>query len=143
MNNKNILELNQKIFDLISTKEITFLKDVDTKINIIKNGPFLHFKIYNCDLDTIKNFIFNLDYNKIYTLIPLISINAKIEDPLLILSRQILISRNSDPVLLYDFIYERLLFAQDQFEINKLESFYTVFKYKYVEIDFNSYKNFY
>lgn len=142
MNNKNILELNQKIFDLISTKDITFLKDVDTKINIIKNGQFKHFKLYGCDLDQVKNFLFNLDSNKIYTLIPFISINAKIEDPLIILSRQILISRNSDPTLLYNYVNDRLLFAQDQFEFDKLESFYTIFKYKYIEIDFNSYKKF-
>lgn len=142
MYNQNILELNQKIFDLISTKNITFLKDVDTKINIIKNGQFKHFKIFNCDLDQVKNFIYNLDSNKIFTLIPFISINAKIDDPLIILSRQILISKNSDPILLYEHIYDRLLLTQEQFEINKLESFYTIFKYKYIEIDFNSYKKF-
>jgi hypothetical protein len=38
--------MNIKMFEIISTKEITNLKFLDYRINIIKNGKFNYYKFY-------------------------------------------------------------------------------------------------
>jgi hypothetical protein len=86
--------------------------------------------------DDIRNFIINLESNKIYTLIPFVSIDCRVNDPFLTLSPQILITKNSDPLLLFNYLDDKINFAIDQFNIDRLENFYTVLKYKSVEITF-------
>ena len=144
MNNKNkILELNQKIFEFISTKNISLLKDLDQKINIIKHGKFKYYKMVNdLILEDIKNFINNLDDDKLYTLIPFISINDRYDEPFMVLSQQILITRKSNPILLINYIDNKTQDAFSLFNAKFDTNYHTIFKYKSIEIDYNSYKNF-
>src|ERR1700687_1547045 len=95
--NEKILEMNQNIFDLISTKELTLLKDLDSRINIIKKGEFKYYKSFSFDIEDVRNFLHVLDSDRIYTLIPFISINNKINESHTILSQQILITSKSNP----------------------------------------------
>jgi hypothetical protein len=44
--NEKIKEINKIMFNIISTKEITYLKDLDKRININKYGKYYHYKIY-------------------------------------------------------------------------------------------------
>lgn len=46
-----------QILNLISTREITMLKDIDTTIKINKIGKFNHFYIPNMEIRGINNFI--------------------------------------------------------------------------------------
>jgi hypothetical protein len=144
MNNKNkILELNQKIFEFISTKNISLLKDLDQKINIIKHGKFKYYKMVDdLILEDIKNFINNLDDDKLYTLIPFISINDRYDEPFMVLSQQILITRKSNPILLINYIDNKTQDAFSLFNAKFDTNYHTIFKYKSIEIDYNSYKNF-
>jgi hypothetical protein len=88
----------------------------------------------------ILNFINRLDDNSIYTIIPLISIFGKDDDPYIIISKQILVGKLSSSEVIYDHLYDRMLIAIQQFGINNLENgnkFYLVFKYKKIYLDFN------
>jgi hypothetical protein len=88
----------------------------------------------------ILNFINRLDDNSIYTIIPLISIFGKDDDPYIIISKQILVGKFSSSEVIYDHLYDRMLIAIQQFGINNLENgnkFYLVFKYKKIYLDFN------
>ena len=72
----------------------------------------------------------------------MISINCEKDDPQLILSRQILLSKYSNYILLINYIYERYELTRSQFGLENLQHFYLVFKYKEIEIDFQSYNKF-
>ena len=101
----------------------------------------------NFDLDDVKNFLNNLDHDKIYILIPFISVNDRSDEPFTILSQQILITRNSTPVLLSNFIDDKTFKAFKLFnpEWSSTEydiSYCTIFKYKVIDIDYKSINNF-
>jgi hypothetical protein len=140
--NQKILQQHPEIFNFISVKDISLLCDLDEKIKIIKHGRFKYYKMLGHDLDDIKNFINNLNHDTIFTLIPFISINARYDEPFTILSQQILITKNSNPVLLANFIDNKIFKAFELFNANFDYDYYTIFKYKSIEIDFNSYKKF-
>src|ERR1700746_4106452 len=119
--NKNVLENNPKIFDLISTDNISFLCDIDNSIKINKYGQYKYFNIFRNDSDSIINFISNLDDNKIYMIIPLISINKRIDDPYIILSRQILITKNSSTTTIFNFIDDKIVKMKELYNIEELQ----------------------
>jgi hypothetical protein len=144
MSNKKFWEMNPNILKLISTKEVTFLKEVNKTIIIDKNGEFKYFKFDSTWLTDIKDFISSLEDNKIYIIIPFVSMSCKIDDPYLILSRQILITKYSDPIIIHDYLYDKLDTAIDQFNIvdlNKLD-FNMFLKYKSVIFDFETHRKF-
>jgi hypothetical protein len=143
--NQKIQQMTSKIFELISTKEITFLKDLDNRILIHKNGKFYYnSNICNSELDysIIKDFLSKLEFNKIYTLIPYLSINNKTDEPYIILSKQILISKASDSFILYDYIDDKIKETINLYNIDQLENFYIIFKFKQVNIEFKEYNTF-
>nr|YP_009487262.1 hypothetical protein [Russula foetens]AWB36164.1 hypothetical protein [Russula foetens] len=137
-----IMNINPKIFEVISTKSISFLYELDHRLKINKNGKFKYFKLFNFEIEDIKNYLNKLDDDKIFTLIPLISKNDKTDEPCIILSQQILITSNSNPVLLANFIDSKISKTFELFNSNIDISFYTIFKYKSIEIDYKSINNF-
>ena len=140
--NKKTLEQNQNLFELITVEKITFLKNLDKHIKINKFGEFKYLKIFRFDSDRIKNFLEILDKNSIYTLIPMISIHCRREDPHTILSQQILITRRSNYLVLDSYLWDQYTLFREQFGIEKLQYYNLIFKFKKIEIDFESYKNF-
>ena len=74
MNNNN-LEMNQTILKVFSSVKISYLSEVNKTININKYGEFKYFNIFRVNITDIENFISNLDNLKVYTVIPLLSIN--------------------------------------------------------------------
>jgi hypothetical protein len=99
----------------ISTNNISFLIDFDKTINIDKSGKAYYFKSSNIDLDNINNFIINLEEGGIYLINPLISINCIINDPYLTLSRQFLVTSNSNTQLIHSYLNKQLEIAQNSF----------------------------
>nr|YP_009504232.1 hypothetical protein [Lactifluus hygrophoroides]AWX52957.1 hypothetical protein [Lactifluus hygrophoroides] len=125
----------QNIIKYISTKDITFLIDFDKTINIDKSGKCYYFKFFQINLDDITNFILNLKDNEIYTVTPFISVNCRINNPQLILSRKFLITNKSNPVLIYNYLTQQFNIARDEFYI--IESHYfLILNYKRVQIDY-------
>jgi hypothetical protein len=109
MNFKSKLqEINNKLLDIITTKEITYLKDLDNRIKLNKYGKFHYHKIYEYNIELVYNFIKELHSNRIYTLIPFISANNKPDEPYIILSQQILITDNTNVLLFRDFLNNKI-----------------------------------
>ena len=130
-----------QLLQLISTKEITMLKDIDHLIKINKIGKFKHYYISNMQPLGIKNFISKLEDDTIYTVIPIISMFGKTEDPYIILSKQILVSRNSSPKLIHEYLNSKL--DQTILEFGSIcldggNNFQLIFKYKKITLDFDT-----
>jgi hypothetical protein len=55
--NEKIKEMNKIMFNIISTKEITYIKDLDKRININKYGKFYYYKIFDFSNSSIKGLL--------------------------------------------------------------------------------------
>jgi hypothetical protein len=130
----------KQLLHLISTKEITLLKELDKLIHIDKQGKFKYKNIPSFQLIHILNFINRIDDDSIYTIIPMLSMFGKDDDPYIIISKQLLVSRFSSSELIHDYLYDRMLIAIQDFGIENLENgnkYYLVFKYKKIILDFS------
>lgn len=131
--------MNNNITKYITTEYISFLMDIDKHINIDKIGKYSYHKIDNGEIDRIKDFILSLDNNEIYILMPFISINCKIGDPYLTLSKQFLVTNQSNYVLIHDFLSKNLNIAIEDFNMNLLDNYFLIFKYKKVKLEYRKY----
>lgn len=129
-----------QLLRMISTNEITMLKDINNLISINKSGQFKFCYIPSLEIVGLINFISKLDKDSIYTVIPIISMLGKESDPQIILSKQILVSNNSSSKVIHDYLNYKLEFAIQDFGINNLDNgnyFHLILKYKKVTFDFN------
>jgi hypothetical protein len=115
----------------ISTNNMTFLTDIDKSINVDKRGKAYYFKMFKIELDYITNFISNLEKNEIYLINPIISVNAHSSDPYLTLSRQFLLTDNSNPNLIYNYLSDQEEIANSDFVFEE-GPYFLIFKYKKV-----------
>jgi hypothetical protein len=83
----------------------------------------------------IKDFILKLEDDSIYTILPFISINCKLNDPYVNLSRQFLVTKKSNYNLIHNFLVTQLETFKSDFNIDDLDNYYLIFKYKKVELD--------
>jgi|ERR1700677_116385 hypothetical protein len=130
-----------QILNLISTREITMLKDIDTTIKINKIGKFNHFYIPNMEIRGINNFISKLEVDSVYSVIPFVSMLGRANDPYIVLSKQILISNNSSSKVIQDYLDYKLNHAIQDFGLMNLDGsnyFQLIFKYKKVTLDFSN-----
>jgi len=127
-----------QLLQLISTKAITMLKDIDHLIKINKIGKFKHYYIHNMEILGITNFISKLDDDAIYTIIPIISMFGKTDDPYIILSKQILVTRDSSPKVIHEYLNSKLDQTILDFGSVSLDGgnhFQLIFKYKKITFD--------
>ena len=83
-------------------------------------------------LSDITNFIDNLKDNEIYIVDPIISINCKYTDPCITLSRQFLVTNNSNPILIYNYLLNQFEKARNDFDYHD-DYYFLVLKYKSIE----------
>jgi hypothetical protein len=138
-NNNNKFENILKVF---SSTQISLLSDVNKTINVNTYGEFKYFNIFRCNVRDIENFVLNLDSSKIYTVIPILSINKSFDDPYIILSKQLLITKYSSPLIVHEFLMTKYHRTDELFEIGDLQYFWLTLKYKPVEFDFENYRKF-
>ena len=132
-----------KLFKLflktISTFELHFLPR-------IKRGIFLdqssksNYAVYNdYETEDLYDFISKLDGEKLYSVIPMISIKPSLAQnrPYIVLSQSILITRYSNHRLLASFIHEQRMNVIKDFDIKNIENHILTLKYKKVFIDHN------
>nr|AWX52916.1 hypothetical protein [Lactarius sp. (in: basidiomycete fungi)] len=115
----------------LSTNYITLLVDIDQTIDIDKRGKSYYYRSINIDSLNIENFLDNLEFNQVYLINPLISMNCRINTPYLTLSRQFLVTRNSNICLVTGYLKEQQAIAENVFNF-ELEIFYLLLKYKKV-----------
>jgi hypothetical protein len=114
----------------ISTINVTFLSDIEKHININRNYKTKHFKFYNLEFNEIKSFILELDDDKIFQVVPFISITSNLKDPYLVLSDTFIMNNKCDFILIYSHIYMQLNKALEQFGFDDITytDFYLYFK---------------
>lgn len=117
------------IFDLISTKEITYLKDIDRRIKINKSGKFQYSKFNDVDTNKIWCWLYELEENYVYTVIPLISASDRPDEPYVILSQQMLVSHKSNALLLGKYINNKIIDSINLYNMREFEGI-IIFKFK-------------
>jgi hypothetical protein len=130
--------MNLRFFlEHISRNNITLLADINTEFFIDQANKSHYYEIYNFEREYFYNFITNLNSNSLYTVIPIISIKNNINEPYMVLSRSILVSKYSDYKLFREYIYSKYLKSLEDFGIDGLEDFNITLKYKKVRLDIN------
>lgn len=137
---EKVKEMQTKMFEIISTKEITYLKDLDKRIKINKFGRYNYWRIYEIRNYKVWSFLNELEDNKVYILIPYISANDRRDEPFIVLSQQILITSNSNSLLINDYINNKILNTVNLYNITELNGV-LLFKYKSVKIEFHNLKD--
>lgn len=90
-----MIDLNL-IKNYLSKARISFLIDFDKTIDIDKRGKSYYFKSNKIEAWDILNFLLLLSENEVYLINPFISIFCRINEPYLTLSRQFLVTKNSN-----------------------------------------------
>jgi hypothetical protein len=85
----------------------------------------------------IAEFLYYLDNNEMYIVIPLITVSRKMDDPHLILSRQFFVANNSNPIMIQNYLGEQMSKASDQFNMN-LDDYTSFFKFRKIHVSRNS-----
>jgi hypothetical protein len=133
---KHINNLNNQIiskFDLsaFSKENISFLSDQVTNKNLFQIGYYHYFKILKLELGILKDFLQILDFNKAYIVLPILaSATTSGEGPILSLSKQFLVTRDSDPVTISNFLFKQIEIACMNYGIDELANFTVVFKFR-------------
>lgn len=86
-------------------------------------------------MEYFYNFITNLNSNSLYAVIPIISINNNPNEPYIVLSRSILVSKYCNYWMVQYYIYAKYFKSLEDFGIDNLEDYRLVFKYKKVRLD--------
>lgn len=118
----------------ICTRNVTFLSDINKEFFINQSNKSNYQEIRTFEMGYFYDFITNLSHNSLYTVIPMIYIKGKPDEPYLVLSKSILVTKYSDYKLIHHYIFERYLKSKDSFEIID-EDFLLVLKYKKVNFD--------
>jgi len=120
----------------LTTNEISFLVNIDRRINIDKNDKYYYYQISGINLASITNFILNIRNHDIVLVHPFISIKCRHNDPYLTLSRQFLLSNNSNSNLISEYLSYQLEEAGNDFKFDHDELDYKlIIKYKRVYLD--------
>ena len=99
--------------------------------NLFTIGYYHFFKIPNLELGILKDFLQILDFNKAYIVLPILATEAsKGAGPILSLSKQILVTRDSDPVTISNFLFEQIEIACISYGIDNLRNYTVVFKFR-------------
>jgi hypothetical protein len=130
MRNNNITQIK---FDLntFSRENITFLKEQVENKKLFKIGYYHFFKIPNLELTVLKDFLQLLDFNKAYIVLPILATVETVGDgPILSLSKQILVTRNSNPITISNFLFKQIEIACMNYGIDNLGNYSVVFKFR-------------
>jgi hypothetical protein len=133
---KNINHLNPQLmttFDLstFSQTNVTFLSEQVQNKKLFKIGYYHFFKIPQLELDVLKDFLQILDFNKAYIVLPILTTPGTTgSDAILSLSKQILVTRDSNPIIISNFLMNQIEMACSNYGIENLENFLVVFKFR-------------
>jgi hypothetical protein len=131
---KNIINNNQlTTFDLTSFSKtnVTFLSEQVENKKLFQIRYYHFFKIPNLELGALRDFLQILDFNKAYIVLPILATEATTgEGPILSLSKQILVTKDSDPVTISNFLFTQIEMACMNYGIDNLGNYTVVFKFR-------------
>jgi hypothetical protein len=117
------LMTKRDLLGMISTKDISLMKDLNDFFSVSPRGKYKYFSTYSYDLQHLYDFLQLLDEDSIYIVIPFISKDGRLNDPSLILSRQILITKYSSIDVIRTYLFNQWVKADDQFNIGDLDNY--------------------
>ena len=131
--NKNIIANSSEILlnlNNLTTNAITYLSEVISgNKRLYTIGSYHFFPLYSAtkakvsnDLEQIKIFLGLLDYDKGYIVLPLITSKNRTNkiSPTIFLSKQIIISKDSNPKVIRNFLIEQIKTIEDDYNISNL-----------------------
>jgi hypothetical protein len=136
----NLKNLNTQLittFDLsaFSQTDITFLTEQVNNKKLFKIGYYHFFKIPGLELGILKDFLQLLDFNKAYIVLPILATEETRGDgPILSLSKQILVTRDSNPITISDFLFNQMEIACMNYGIENLHNFIIVLKFRPISL---------
>lgn len=134
---KNILNNQVTTFDLntFSQTNVTYLSEQVANKKLFKIGYYHFFKIPNLELGGLKDFLQILDFNKAYVVLPLLASEQTIgEGPILSLSKQLLVTRNSNPVIISNFLFTQIELACMNYGMDNIGNYTVVFKFRPISL---------
>lgn len=112
-----------------TTENISFLKNVDSNVNIDKSSGWRH-HFFDGSLIQIETFIKKIGDDKIYLLIPLFASSQSFSEPTLNLSEPFLVTNRSNPQLIINHIMNQ--WNSSPFELKDGRELIFSFKFKRV-----------
>jgi hypothetical protein len=114
--------MNTTILNNISPDRITLLTDVNKLINFDFKGEFKYTSIKNFDNSILAAFIDNLPNDSLFTISPFVTTSCLIDEPLIVLSRQPLVTNQSNYLTIKNYLVNQLVTATRQFNMNIVSS---------------------
>ena len=139
---EKLIELKQQMFNLITTKDISFLWNLDKRIRVNAEGIYNFDTFVELHFYDIRRFVHKLEDDKIYVVIPILSKNNTPTEPFIVLSQQFLVTNNSNSSLIAKYLTDKIDKCCDLYDIDFDNSFKITLKYKEVKLDYNEYKTF-
>ena len=119
----------------ISNNEITLLSQINKEFFINNSGKSNYFSLVNFESQYFYEFITNLEFNSLYNVIPMISIKGHPNDPYIVLSNSMLVTRYSNHRTIQYYLYSKYLQTLKDFRMDNLEQYLVIFKYKKIQVD--------
>lgn len=110
---EKIKQLKLKMFDAISSRDVSYLWNLDKRIHVNKFGKFSYHNFTIFDKQELWQYFSNLQKEKIYAIIPILSINATPDEPYIVLSQTFLITRKSNYEIIYQHIQNKIIDFED------------------------------
>jgi hypothetical protein len=83
------------------------MKDLNDFFSVSPRGKYKYFSTYSYDVQHLVDFLQLLDEDTIYIVIPFISKEGRLNDPFLILSRQILVTKSSSIDVIRTYLFNQ------------------------------------
>ena len=128
------MRIFKNILRTISVTDITLMKDIKKDLFINKTAKASYYNLKNGDL---FNFILMLQGNSLYSVVPMLTVNAKSDKAYVVLSSSILVSRYSNIRLVSKILDDKYYEAIEDFDIHNQENIELVLKFRKITLDFD------
>lgn len=112
----------------LTTKQITFLSDIPSSINVDKTSGWRCHHLISINVYDIQSWLKLIGDDKIYLIIPFFGTSESLSKPRLRLSNPFLVTNQSNPVLIINFIEEQWNSSGFNLDNTTTVNFYIEFK---------------
>lgn len=127
----------QELYNSLTQNKIVFMKDLNDFFEVSTRSKYKYYNLPRFEIKNNQDFIYYLDENEIYLIIPMITVSRTLDDPVFILSRQFFVGNNSNPIIIQTYLNKQYDQAICQFSM-ELGEHTAFFKYRKVFVSRNS-----